>query len=487
MIPIHAMAPAPPIIDQLLSHRTLGGVPRPELDWLVAHGHPLEIPAGGLLTAKDGVVLGMYIVLTGRLSIHVDRGAGPRRVMEWHAGDVTGLLPYSRLKAPPADVMAEEPASLLLIERQHFDRLTRECPQVTAVLVHVMLDRARAFTSSDLLDERMLSLGRLAAGLAHELNNPASAVARNAATLGAAVDELEAASRLFCGLGLTDAQCVAVRQARSDAAATPRTATRSPIEVSDWEDSIADWLDEHDVAGIEADKLVQAGLTVDLLDRLASAVEARHLGPVSGYLAAELTVRQLTTDIETAASRIHGLVAAVKRFTYMDRAMVATPVDLTQGLTDTVTLLSAKARQKGVDLRVDLEPDLPLVDVYGGELNQVWTNLVDNALDATPRGGRVVVSAARVTRGVLVQVTDTGTGIPEHVQPRVFDPFFTTKDVGEGTGLGLDIARRLVARHRGTIEFSTGSEGTQFCVTLPAVPPAAQALKEREGHGAISD
>ena len=190
-------------------------------------------------------------------------------------------------------------------------------------------------------------------------------------------------------------------------------------------------------------------------------------------LASAQATRRLASDIEHGASRIHELVSAVKRFTYMDQAMVTAPTELGQGLADTVTMLASKARNKDADFRLIVEPNLPKVEAFGGELNQVWTNLIDNALDAIPRGGRVVVSAGRHQDAVIVRVSDNGPGVPPAIRARIFDPFFTTKEVGKGTGMGLDIARRLVTKHRGRIELRTDETGTVFEVTLPMSPEAA--------------
>src|SRR6185369_16157436 len=159
---------------------------------LAARGRLVRLEPGDVLTPKTGPVAGLYIVLSGQLSIHIDRGAGPHKVMEWRGGDVTGLLPYSRLVAPPGDVKAEAPSEVLLIPREEIPALIHDCYELTSIFVHVMIDRARQFTSSDLLEEKMSSLGKLAAGLAHELNNPASAVARSAQGLRLRLSEVEA-------------------------------------------------------------------------------------------------------------------------------------------------------------------------------------------------------------------------------------------------------------------------------------------------------
>jgi signal transduction histidine kinase len=466
------VSPTSPLVERLLAHRTLGSAPLAELEWLAARCEMRDLPPGGVLTSvKSGTVEGLFVVLSGRLSIHVDHGAGPRKVMEWQGGDITGVLPYSRIKGPPADVVAEEPTTAALLPRDQIDALTRECPTLTAICVHVMLDRARVFTSSDLLDEKMVSLGRLAAGMAHELNNPASAVARTASSLSAALGDLARTTRAFCGMGLSDEQAARVEAVRASVVAAP-PATLTPIETADREDAIAGWLDAHAASRIDANQVVEAGWTVDHLDQLASAVGAGQVGAALGYLSTDESVRRMAADLERAACRIHDLVSAVKRFTYMDQAMVAAPINLAQGLRDTVTMLRSKAREKNADLKLDLEPDLPMVEAFGGELNQVWTNLIDNALDAVPRGGRVAVSATYHNHSVVVRVVDNGPGIPAEIQGRIFDPFFTTKGVGKGTGLGLDIARRLVLRHRGEICVKSSSDGTEFEVTIPVATKA---------------
>ena len=171
------------LVDRLAEHKALGAAPREELAWLVSHGSLRQLDVGDVLTAKGARVKGLWVVLSGRLALHVDRGAGLNKVMEWRAGDVTGLLPYSRLAAPPGDVVAQDPTTILALDRDLLPAMIRECHEITSILVHTMVDRVRVFTSSDLHDEKMVSLGKLSAGLAHELNNPASAIERGAALL----------------------------------------------------------------------------------------------------------------------------------------------------------------------------------------------------------------------------------------------------------------------------------------------------------------
>ena len=455
-----------PILDRLAAHRLLAGAPPDQLAWLAARGHLVKLETGGLLATKGSAVMGLYIILSGHLSIHIDRGAGPHKAMEWRGGDVSGVLPYSRLAGSPGDVKAEEPTEIFVIPRKEIPALIRECYELTAIFVHVMLDRTRVFTSSDLHEEKMSSLGKLAAGLAHELNNPASAVARSAKGLRLGLSELEAAARVLGAARLTEAQQAAVDRARNLCQlAAGTTFGRSPIDQADREDALADWLSRHGADVTAAEALAESAVTLDALDELARALDREALRVTLPWLVAGCGTYRLTSEIEASATKIHNLVAAVKGFTYMDQATMPKPVDVRQGLADTLAVLNAKARGKSVSVSLDAPADLPRIPGFGGELNQVWANLVDNALDAAR--SNVAVTAERRGGSVVVRVVDDGPGLPPEIRERVFDPFFTTKPVGQGTGLGLDIARRVVRKHQGEIEADSRPGHTEFRVTLP--------------------
>ena len=458
----------PNLVNRLAAHKTIGRAAREELEWLAAHGSLRQLKVGDVLTAKGATVESLFIVLSGRIAIYVDRGAGPHKIMEWRGGDVTGMLPYSRLVSPPGDTIAEEPSTILAVPRDQLRAMIRDCQDVTSILVHSMVDRARAFTSSDLHDEKMVSLGKLSAGLAHELNNPASAIERSAAQLEERLEEAERATRALGAARLTDAQLAAVDIVRESCSATPSNGLRSPIAQAEREETIADWLADHGLDVNTAEVLADTAVTLEALDHIAGAVDASALNTVLRWTAAGCSVRMLASEIHEAASRISGLVLAIKGFTHMDRAAVAEPVDVNQGLSQTVSVLKAKARSKSATVVVDVEPGLPRVHGFVGELNQIWANLIDNALDAIQESGRVEVRANADQQHVVVRIIDNGSGIPADIRARIFDPFFTTKPVGQGMGLGLDIVRRLVSHNDGEIAVESQPGRTEFRVVLPS-------------------
>jgi signal transduction histidine kinase len=454
------------LIDRLAEHRTLGAAPRTELQWLIAHGSMRQLNTCDTLSRKDHPVEALYIVLSGRLALFVDRGSGPNKAVEWHTGDVTGVLPYSRLVTPPGNVLALEPTELFAIPRGCLKAMTRECCEVTSILVHAMLDRARLFTSSDLQNEKMISLGKLSAGLAHELNNPVSAMERGVAMLEDRLEDTEQAARCLALAALSDTQIAAVDAFHRSCIAKDRE-VRSSLEQCDREEEMEAWLGSHGLDTAHAHLLADTDVTRAALDRLAAAVEGPALNTVVRWAAAACAMRSLTSMIQGSAMRISSLVCAVKGFTHMDQANAAEPVDLGLSLANTVTVLTSKAREKSVTVTLDLEPKLPKVRGFAAELSQVWGNLIDNALDAVDHGGRVDLQALRENETVVVRVRDDGPGIPAELCDRVFDPFFTTKPLGYGTGLGLDIARRLARHNDGTIDFESHPGRTEFRVRLP--------------------
>ena len=458
------------LLARLAQHRALGKAPAVEHAWLVAHGTMLRYQTGAVVTSKGAQADSLLVYFSGHVVIRVDRGAGAHKIFEWRGGDVGGAIPYSRGASPPSDAVAEEPTEALAVAKAQFPDLIHACPVITATLVHAMVDRAREFTWSALRDEKLISLGKLASGVAHELNNPAAAVVRSAKLLTGGIRDAEEAARRLAAARLSDAQLAAIDAVRASCTlpAQRTSGAFSPLALADREEALARWFAAHRVDEAPAAALADTNVTVAELDRLAGSVSGGALEAALQWFAAGCLVRSLSAEIEAAAARISGLVAAVKGFSYMDHAPTPEPVDIRVGIADTLTVLGAKVRAKSVEVSVDIPTDLPRVHGVGVELNQVWMNLLDNAIDAVAVGGHIAVSAAPELQCVTVRVMDNGPGIPPEIVGRIFDPFFTTKPVGKGAGLGLDIVRRLLQRHSAEVAVESKPGRTEFQVRLPA-------------------
>jgi signal transduction histidine kinase len=456
------------LVERLVAFPELAVLPREELEWMVAHGELVAFGVGDAPLRKGDPLDRMFIVLSGHIAVHRDRGSGPRWVMEWRAGDVTGALPYSRASVSAVDIVLDEETEVLALHVEYFPEMIRRCPAFTAHVVHLMLDRARSFRSSDLQEEKAISLGKLAAGLAHEINNPASAAVRASRLLLAGLPDTDAAVRGLGRAALTEEHVEAVERLREACLAGPTPPRRSPIEQSDHEDEIAGWLERHGSDPGLAASLADTAVDIHALDEAASQVPPDALDAALRWIAARCAIHSLASDVGTAATQIYELVDTVKRFTYMDNLSAPEIVDVEESLRDTLEVLSFKVRSKDADVRLEIDANLPKVQAVGSDLNQVWLGLIENALDAISNAGRIDVSARRELDRVVVRVIDDGAGIPEEVLPRIFDPFFTTKAPGQGMGLGLEIVRRLLRRCRGDVTVESRPGRTEFRVRLEA-------------------
>ena len=395
----------PTIAARLRAHRTLSAAPQAELDWLIERGTLGHWLPGDQVVTKGEPVNLLFFVLTGRLSALANIGGTWRKVMDWRDGDATGMYPYSRVSISSGGSAVDERTEVMSIDRANVDQMPVACPHVTAALVHLMIDRARTFKASDLEGEKVASLGRVAAGLAHELNNPASAATRGAKLFGDAIADAEGAAHAVGTARFTESELAALGRARVSCVQIHASNSASPLDRADREETIADWLAQHDIDDRGAGTLAETAVTTATLDDLARVLSSDKLGAAVRLMVTGCYARGLARDVERASGRVHELVSAVKRMSYMDRAATPEPVDLRQGLADTSAILAHKARTKSASLTVDAPDDIAPALGIGGELNQVWMNLIDNALDAVGDGGRVTVSVRAEGPSVVVRVT----------------------------------------------------------------------------------
>ena len=338
-------------------------------------------------------------------------------------------------------------------------------------LIEGLYHTARSIESTARQRESLITLGTLAAGLAHELNNPAAAATR-------AVDALETACQtLLSSLGRLAQGEISARQFTAlDALRReigPQAAAQDPLALADHEQALASWLSSHGIARewMIAPPLAAAGADVAWCEQAATVLGEPALGPGLEWVASTLAAATLLAELKDSSRRISGLVAAVKSYSQMDRSSMQ-HIDVTDGIESTLLMLGYKLRD-GVTVVRDYRADVPRIGAYPGELNQVWTNLIDNAIDAMAGHGTLRLSTRAGGNDVIIEIGDTGPGMPPQVAARAFEPFYTTKDVGKGTGLGLDIARRIVVeRHAGTITIDSRPGKTVLRVRLPIRPPA---------------
>ena len=460
--------PSATLTERLAALAPLAGIPLAQLEWLAEHGTIRGFADGALLygRGRGEDLRGVFVVLSGRFSVRVFSDGVEREVREVKAGEISGYLPYSRIVNPAAHLVADGPTEILSIAEADVREMTRQCYDVTAVCVHAMVDRARTFKDYDLHREKMAALGRLSAGLAHELNNPASAMARAADLLDASRGEVAAAAEAVGAARLTSARRSAL-EALVAAAAREPAESHAALAQADREDQVLAWLERQGLDPDAASVLAASGLAAADLEAAGEALGGDALGVAVRYVAAQAHARRLTRDLVSAATRVHTLVTAVKAHTHMNRATAPEPVTLEPHLADAITLLGSKAAAREIAVELRVEPGLPPVHGVVSELNHVWLNLIDNAVDAAPPSGHVGVSA-RVDRGdVVIEVVDDGPGIADEHLSRVFDPFFTTKDVGRGAGLGLDVVQAVVRNHRGSVDVTSRPGHTRFRVVLP--------------------
>jgi signal transduction histidine kinase len=429
---------------------------------LAGYGRERRLEEGEYLFDEKGVVDSFYVVIEGEVGISRLDGAEEIPLLAHGPGEFTGGLAVLTGRRSIHRARADAPTRVLEIDSEAFRRVAVERPEVSDALISGLSQRMRFTQRAFRQHEKLAALGKLSAGLAHELNNPASAAIRASEALGVGILAAQLAA-LEHDARFSPAAREALAAMLREAAARPAS-TLDPLSLGDAEDDLATWLEDREVeeAWDLAPTLAAAGVGERDLGRLP--VPPGELPGAVQWLAGTLELAGLAGEISASAGRISRLVGAMKEYTFMDRAS-SLEADVVQGIENTLAVLGHKLG--GVSVTRGFEEGLPKVPGPGGELNQVWTNLLDNAADAVAGGGNIGVRAFRDGEAVVVEVSDDGPGIPPEITGRVFEPFFTTKEVGSGAGLGLDVARRVVAGRGGDIAMETGPRGTRFAVRLP--------------------
>jgi signal transduction histidine kinase len=453
--------------SELLRVPVFADLPDDQIAWFISQSQEMTLKAGDVYSRQGDPADFMYVILEGHLQ---GRGelAGDIITFTLDPGDVTGVLPFSRMKQFTVSQRAETDGRALRFPASRFPDLIQKMPELTKRLVGLMSDRIREVTRLEQQRDRLASLGKLSAGLAHELNNPASAAKRAASQLRDILKKIRDASLELGRQDLSSAQKLEIE--KLEASFTQQDVVPpDALTISDLEEQIDSLLRSHgqNDLWLLAAGLARRNIKPEVVESLFANLDGDTARAALVRIAASVEVASLLHEIESSTSRISDLVGAIKEYTYMDQSPVQN-VDVVKSLETTLTILNHKLK-KGVVVQRDYQRVPLLVNSFGSELNQVWTNIIDNAIDAMRGKGELRIRTYRDDACVVVDIGDNGPGIPSEVEPHIFEPFFTTKAVGEGTGLGLDTVQRIIRKHRGNIQVSSKPGDTRFKVWLPLV------------------
>ncbi|HEV2279069.1 MAG TPA: ATP-binding protein [Acidobacteriaceae bacterium] len=459
--------PVPELVEALRHVTALHGLSDAELEWLATHCEEMYFPGGTQIFREGDPATHMSILLRGE--VHFRRQHGGAGLFIGRAGQITGLLPFSRMKTFGGYGFAATDVWGLQLVKEKFPEMLAAIPSMGQRCVSLLLDRVREMTRLEQQTEKLNALGKLAGNLAHELNNPASAAQRAASGM---IDELRTYGHqkfLLGGLCLDEQHLQSIRDWRQRVEERADQAPSSSATQAEREDQLQRWLRDH---GIEqmwqiAPDLAEIGVTSAQLDEISELLGGQHLEIVLSQFASSVRTERMAQAMLDSTTRIFDLIAAIKDYSWMDQAPIQ-QVDIPQSLETTLAML--QSRLENVEVERRYQPGLPRISAYASELNQVWTALIENALDAIENRGRLVLSVACVGEFVVTEIWDNGPGIPTELQDRIFEPFFTTKAPGHGLGLGLDTAQRIVRRHRGFIHVESKPGETCFQVRLPIEP-----------------
>jgi signal transduction histidine kinase len=451
--------------SELLRAPAFADLPEDQIAWFLSHSQELRLKAGEVYARQGDPADAMFVILEGEFQWRGEFG-GETVVFASKVGDVTGVLPFSRMKQFSVTGRAVSDGRLLRFPASLFPDLIQKMPELARRLVGVMADRIREATRIEQQRDRLAGLGKLSAGLAHELNNPASAAKRAAAQLRETLKRVKDASHELGRRELTAAQKSEIEKLESSFMRQDGPPPDA-LTVSDLEDQLDSLLRSHgqDDLWQLAAELAHRGIKPSSLESLFENLDAATARAALVRIAASVEIASLLDEIESSTARISDLVCAIKEYTFMDQSPVQN-VDVVKSLETTLTILNHKLK-RGVTVQRDYQPVPLLVNSFGSELNQVWTNLIDNAIDAMSGKGELRVRTYRDDGCVVVEIADNGPGISAEVRQHIFEPFFTTKGVGEGTGLGLDTVQRIVKKHQGNIQVSSKPGDTRFQVWLP--------------------
>lgn len=443
-------------------------VPDEQLQWLISQGETVEVEEGGLLFDVGEPVTTSYVILDGKLRVASRRPGEQKELRILDPGQLAGYLPFSRATVTPAFCDALKRSWVFKCDSSKLKAGFADHYELIEAMVHMMLSRVREFTSIQQQNEKMFALGKLSAGLAHELNNPAAAISRAAALLRDQVNKLPPLFKSIAGLKIAPEELEHMSEMMIHKI-VKEPVNLTMLQKADLEDELSDWLFENGLKDIDPEGLVERGFTTAELNLFKEASSLEELPVLLEGVSSILVANKMAEEIRVSSERISDLVGAVKNFTFMDKNTDRQLIDVHAGIRNTLTLLKFKLKKGNINVIEHYDDSVPKIRAFPGELNQVWTNIIDNAIDAMEanRKGTLEITSSHDARFVKISIKDDGTGIPENIKQNIFTPFFTTKEMGKGSGLGLDVVNRIMSQHNGDVKVKSEPGATEFEISFP--------------------
>lgn len=453
------------LVQQINGFEDLEGIDDKVLQWLVDNSIYKRFDEGEAIFSVGQVVNEMQIIVEGEYLLTRNQNGNERIIGTAGTGTITGVLPFSRMKTAGANGKVLKPTFVLEFPKEKFTEMVNVSYELVQNLVAAMSNRIRNFTHIQMQNEKLMSLGKLSAGLAHELNNPASAMVRSADELYRQTHKTPERFKRIMTMQITPEETDEINAILFEKINNWQTLEDlSMLEREEQLDEILDFLEDHEIENGDdiAETFVDFGMNVEEIEKINKILNQRDLESILWWLESTLNLEKLIQEIKESADRIATLVTSVKSYTHMDSGVDVAKIDIRQGIKSTLTMLKHKLKKKNIQVVKEFDTDLPMIKAFPSELNQVWTNLFDNAIDAMDKNGQLTIKIFQHYGCLNVEISDNGSGIPDDIKNSIFDPFFTTKDIGQGTGLGLDVVRRIIDHHKATIEVDSKPGKTTF-------------------------
>ena len=467
----------PVTIEDLKKVNALNELPDEHLQWILERCEYEEIEDGGLVAKFGDPADKMWISLEGKITFYMNVNGRQVFYFTFENNDVTGgvggYMPYSRMKTIPGYAYAVGKVKILRLHKDHFTELEHLNPVLIQKLIGYMTERAKSFATTRLQHEKVSALGNLAAGIAHELNNPAAAINRFSNELAKRLNlnYKLTESLLKCSISSEHILSIQALVAKKESEQSQKIKLTASQRLQN-EEKLEEWLEKNGVADRQsAETFSEFGFSTEEFESLLSDLGKEAIICLVPWLENLISSKRIIEDLTDASNRIYFLVASIKSHVHMDRTNEKQITNIHNDVENTLTLLGFKLREKNIEVKKNFTGNMKDIPVYVGELNQVWTNLIDNAIFALPKNGELIIETSMDEKNLKVSIIDNGPGIPKDILSRIFDPFFTTKKVGEGTGIGLDIVSRIIKHHTGEIKVNSVPGRTEFSVYLPVTDP----------------